>query len=201
MAKKRIAVFISGRGSNFISIHERTMNGEINGEVSLVISDNPDAQGLSYASQKDIPHRVFPWKPPRSDYFQGIVDYLENRSVDLIILAGFMRVLSPNMIRRYEHRIINIHPALLPSFPGEQAQKQAFDYGVKFTGCTVHFVDEGIDTGPIIEQRVVPVHEHDDAGILAERILKQEHELFPEVVKLFCDDKLKITGRQVFIKT
>jgi phosphoribosylglycinamide formyltransferase-1 len=201
MGKKRIAMFISGRGSNFMSIHERILHGEINGEISLVLSDNPDAQGLGYASQRGIPYKVFPWKPPRADYFQGIIDYLENRGIDLIVLAGFMRVLSPNIISRYKHRILNIHPALLPSFPGEHAQHQAFEYGVKFTGCTVHFVDEGIDTGPIIEQRVVPVLEQDDAGVLAERILKQEHEIFPEVVKLFCNDKLKVTGRKVHKQT
>ena len=201
MDKKRIAVFISGRGSNFKSIHESIVNGSINGEIVAVISDNPEANGLEYASKKGLPRNVFPWQPPRARYFQGIMDFLERNQINLIVLAGFMRLLSPNIVRRYKNRILNIHPALLPSFPGEEAQKQAFEYGVKYSGCTVHFVDEGVDTGPIVQQCVVPVCEDDDVASLSERILEQEHRLFPEVVGLFCNDALKVVGRRVHIKT
>jgi phosphoribosylglycinamide formyltransferase-1 len=201
MDKKRIAVFISGRGSNFMSIHASIENGSINGEIVVVISDNPESRGLEYASKNGLQSTVFAWQPPRARYFHGIMDFLEKKQIDLIVLAGFMRVLSPNIVRRYKNRILNIHPALLPSFPGEEAQKQAFEYGVKYSGCTVHFVDEGVDTGPIVQQRVVPVCEDDDAARLSERILEQEHRLFPEVVGLFCNDALKVVGRRVHIQT
>jgi phosphoribosylglycinamide formyltransferase-1 len=200
MAKKRIAVFISGRGSNFMSIHGEIEKGNIHGEIVVLISDNPDAAGLAYAGEKGVECRVFPWQVPRDRYFQDLMDFLEGKDIDLIVLAGFMRVLSANIIERYANRILNIHPALLPSFPGEEAQKKAFDYGVKFSGCTVHFVDEGVDTGPIIQQRVVPVLDEDDTETLAARILEQEHQLFPEVVRLFCNDQLEIIGRRVYIK-
>ncbi len=200
--KKRIAVFISGRGSNFRAIHEEIEKGSINGEIVALISDNPDAQGLRYGREKGIEDRVFQWTRgvPRDRFFQGIMDYLDQRGIDLIVLAGFMLVISKNIIERYRNRIVNIHPALLPSFPGEEAQRKAFEYGVKYSGCTVHFVDEGVDTGPIIQQRVVPVFDDDNAEILAARILEQEHQLFPEVVRLFCEDKLEIVGRRVLIK-
>ena len=155
---------------------------------------------MDLAEKKGIECRVFPWQAPRVRYFQDLMDFLEGKDIDLIVLAGFMRRLSANIIERYAHCILNIHPALLPSFPGEEAQKQAFDYGVKFSGCTVHFVDEGVDTGPIIQQRVVPVLDDDDAKTLAARILEQEHQLFPEVVRLFCNDQLEIVGRRVHIK-
>ena len=202
MRKKSIAVFISGRGSNFRAIHEEIEKGSINGEIVALISDNPDAQGLRYGKEKGIEGSVFQWTrgEPRDRFFQGIMDYLDQRGVDLIVLAGFMLVLSKNIIERYRNRIVNIHPALLPSFPGEEAQRQAFEYGVKYSGCTVHFVDEGVDTGPIIQQRVVPVLDDDNAETLAARILVQEHQLFPEVVRLFCEDKLEIVGRRVLVK-
>jgi phosphoribosylglycinamide formyltransferase-1 len=197
---KRIAVFISGRGSNFQSIHGEIEKGNIDGEIVVVISDNPDAAGLAYAEERGMECRVFLWQALRDTYFQDIMDFLAGKDIDLIILAGFMRVLSKNILERYKNRILNIHPALLPSFPGEEAQKQAFDYGVKFSGCTVHFVDEGVDTGPIIQQRVVSVREDDDAESLAARILEQEHQLFPEVVRLFCNDQLEVMGRRVYLK-
>lgn len=202
MKKKSIAVFISGRGSNFRAIYEEIERGNINGEIVALISDNPDAQGLRYGREKGIEDRVFQWTRgvPRDRFFQGIMDYLDQRGIDLIVLAGFMLVISKNIIERYRNRIVNIHPALLPSFPGEEAQRKAFEYGVKYSGCTVHFVDEGVDTGPIIQQRVVPVFDDDNAEILAARILEQEHQLFPEVVRLFCEDKLEIVGRRVLIK-
>jgi phosphoribosylglycinamide formyltransferase-1 len=198
----RIAVFLSGRGSNFRAIHEEIERGTIGGTIVAVVSDNPDAKGLQYAEKKGIEHRVFEWsgEKTRAEYFQRIMEYLETLSIDLIVLAGFMIVLSENIIGRYQNRIINIHPALLPSFPGVEAQRRAYEYGVRYSGCTVHFIDNGVDTGPVIDQRVVPVHDDDDAHSLAERILEQEHILFPEVVRLFCDDRLVVHGRKVFIR-
>ncbi len=200
--KKRIAVFISGRGSNFKSILDHVQKGDINGEIVVVISDNPQAKGLDYARENNIHFRVFEFNRGvnRDKYFEEIVNYLEGFGVDLILLAGFMRVLSSNIIRRYKNRIINIHPALLPSFPGTHAQRQALEYGVKVSGCTVHFVDEGVDTGPIIIQEAVEVLDTDTEETLAARILEKEHIAYPRAVKLFCDNKLKIDGRRVFIQ-
>jgi phosphoribosylglycinamide formyltransferase-1 len=200
---KRIAVFLSGRGSNFRSIHREVEKGTINGRIVAVVSDNPQAEGLVYAREKGLEYRVFQWNrttTTRAEYFQGIIEYLDPLSIDLVVLAGFMLVLSENIIRAYRNRIINIHPALLPSFPGVEAQRQAFDYGVKYTGCTVHFLDEGVDTGPIVGQRVVPVHDNDDAHSLVDRILEQEHMLYPHVVRLFCDERLVVKGRKVFVR-
>jgi phosphoribosylglycinamide formyltransferase-1 len=184
-----------------MAIEKHVAAGDINGDIAVVISDMGDADGLTYARQRGIEVKVFPWQPPRRAYFTEIMEFLEVMNIDLIVLAGFMRVLSGNIIDRYEHRIVNIHPALLPSFPGEQAQKQAFEYGVKYSGCTVHFVDEGVDTGPIIMQHVVPVLEDDDVEALSQRILEEEHKLFPEVIKLFCDNRLTVLGRRVHIHT
>ena len=200
---KRIAVFLSGRGSNFRSIHREVEGGGINGCIVSVVSDNPRAGGLVYAAEKNMEQRVFEWDrdtKTRAEYFQPIIEYLDALSVDLVVLAGFMLILSHNIISSYRHRIINIHPALLPSFPGVEAQRQAFEYGVKYTGCTVHFLDEGVDTGPIIGQRVVPVQDDDDVHSLADRILEQEHILYPEVVRLFCEDRLVVKGRKVFVR-
>ncbi len=199
--KKRIAVFISGRGSNFKSILDKVNEGYINGEIVVLISDNPDAKGLGYAVENNIPYKIFEFVKgiKRDIYFENIIEFLEDKDIDLILLAGFMRVLSQNIIRRYKNRIINIHPALLPSFPGTNAQKQAIEYGVKISGCTVHFVDEGVDTGPIIMQAAVKVFDNDTEESLAARILEQEHRIYPESVKLFCEDRLKVVGRKVLI--
>jgi phosphoribosylglycinamide formyltransferase-1 len=182
-------------------LHEEIDRGAIHGTIVTVVSDNPDAQGLLYADEKGIENRVYVWdrNEPRSVYFQSIIDYLDSLSIDLIVLAGFMLVLSENIIDAYRNRIINIHPALLPSFPGTEAQRQALEYGVKFSGCTVHFIDDGVDTGPVIEQRVVPVFDDDDEHSLADRILEQEHLLYPEVVRIFCEGRLSIEGRRVRI--
>ena len=202
MSKKKITVFISGRGSNFKAILNEINKGTINGSIELVISDNPDAKGLLYARDNDIECAVFKKNKDcsRSDYFEKIISTLRARDIDLILLAGFMKVLSGNIVRAYRNRVLNIHPALLPSFPGEQAQKQALEYGVKFSGCTVHIVDEGVDTGPIVLQEAVPVLYDDTEEILSDRILEREHIIYSRAVKLFCDDKLSITGRRVFIK-
>jgi phosphoribosylglycinamide formyltransferase-1 len=200
---KRIAVFISGRGSNFMAIHRAVEKGSIPGRIVLVVSDNPDAAGLEYAQKSNVRTAVFEKHKAESheSYFQRIISLLEQESVNGIILAGFMKVLSGTVIRKYPNRILNIHPALLPSFPGTDAQKQAFDYGVKYSGCTVHFVDEGVDTGPIILQEVVPVLEDDDAHTLAARILEKEHIIYPKAVQYFCEDRLEVRGRKVHVRT
>jgi len=198
----RMAVFISGRGSNFMAIHREAEKGAIRGEIALVVSDDPQAPGLAYAREKGIEAAVFAKGKgeARADYFERVSSFLDEKKIDLIVLAGFMKVLSPNIVKKYRHRILNIHPALLPSFPGTHAQKQAIDYGVKWTGCTVHFVDEGVDTGPIILQQAVPVLEGDTEESLSERILEQEHRIFPEAVRLFCEGRLEVQGRRVRIK-
>lgn len=199
--KKRIAVFISGRGSNFIAIHRGIQSGYIKGSIVTVVSDQSDAAGLEYARSHDLEAVVFVRDPGenRSAYFERIMDHLEDRDVDLVVLAGFMKVLSDNFTARYRNRVMNIHPALLPSFPGTDAQKQALEYGVKYSGCTVHFVDEGVDTGPIVVQAVVPVWDHDDVHTLSKRILSQEHRIFPLAVGKFCQDLLEIRGRRVLV--
>jgi phosphoribosylglycinamide formyltransferase-1 len=203
MTRTRIAVFLSGRGSNFMAIHREVEKGEIRGFIALVVSDTPDAPGLSYAREKGLETAVFVKKreEPRSDYFARVTALLDERAIDLVVLAGFMKVLSPDIIRRYRHRILNIHPALLPSFPGTHAQKQAVEYGVKWSGCTVHFVDEGVDTGPIVVQEAVPVLEGDTEERLSERILEREHRIFPMAVRLFCEGKLEVRGRHVLVKS
>lgn len=200
-SKKRIGVFISGRGSNFRAINEEIKKGSINGKIVVVVSDNPEARGLVYARDEGIPFHVFIKKKEekREDYFGRIMNKLKEYQLDLILLAGFMRVLSSNIINEYKNRIINIHPALLPSFPGVHAQKRALEYGVKVSGCTVHFVDEGVDTGPIIIQKTVQVYDDDTEETLADRILKQEHRAFPEAVRLFCENRLLIRGRKVIV--
>lgn len=176
-----------------------------NVQPSVVISNKPDATGLKIASEKyHVPTKVIPPEGLKGwDYDQKVVTVLKEHGVTpesgLVCLAGFMRIISPEFVRQYRMRIINIHPALLPSFPGLHAQKQALDAGVKITGCTVHFVDEGVDSGPIILQRAVPVMDDDTEDTLSARILEQEHQLYPEAVRLFCEGKLKVQGRKVSI--
>jgi len=202
MENKKIAVFISGRGSNFKAILDQVKKGNIRGEIVLVISDNAEAPGLRYAEQEKIEKAVFIKQrgEPREHYYDRIMELLREKRIDLIVLAGFMKILSKNIIEQYKNRIMNIHPALLPSFPGTHAQKQALEYGVKYSGCTVHFVDEGVDSGPIIIQEVVPVLDDDTEETLSDRILKREHIAFPRAVALFCEGRLIVEGRRVFIK-
>lgn len=176
-----------------------------NVQPSVVISNKPDAAGLKIASEKYcVPTRVIPADGLKGwDYDQKVVAALKEHGVTsesgLVCLAGFMRIISPEFVGQYRMRIINIHPALLPSFPGLHAQKQALDAGVKVTGCTVHFVDEGVDSGPVILQRAVPVLDNDNEDTLSARILEQEHQLYPEAVRLFCEGRLKVQGRKVSI--
>jgi phosphoribosylglycinamide formyltransferase-1 len=201
MGKKSIAVFLSGRGSNFRAIFDAVEEGKVNGYIEVVVSDNPDAKGLSFARANGIRSAVFEKSRTenRTEYFDKIIEFLDGSKIDLIVLAGFMKVLSGRFIEKYRNRILNIHPALLPSFPGEHAQRQALDYGVKYSGCTVHFVDEGVDTGPIVLQETVPVREDDTEDSLSARILEQEHKIYPRALQLFCEERLKVEGRRVLI--
>jgi phosphoribosylglycinamide formyltransferase-1 len=202
MGKKRLGVLISGSGTNLQSIIDNIEEGYINNaEISVVISNKETAFGLKRAEKHNIPTAVVSHKEykTREEFEKKIIDILEEYNIDYVILAGFMRVLSNFFITYYKNRILNIHPALLPSFPGVDAQKQAFDYGVRFSGCTVHFVDTGVDTGPIILQAVVPVLPDDTEETLKKRILAQEHKIYPYAIKLLVEDKLAIIGRKVKI--
>ena len=198
---KKIAVLLSGRGSNFLSIKKKLDEGGINGEIAVVISNKADAKGLEFAREQGL-NAVFV-NPKEFDgreaYDRELVRILRENGVELVCLAGFMRIISPYFVSEFRNRILNIHPSLLPSFKGLDAQKQAFEYGVKFAGCTVHFVDEEMDHGSIILQAVVPVLQDDDDHSLSERILKEEHRIYPEAVALFCADRLKVEGRKVFV--
>ena len=194
----KIGVLISGRGSNLQAIIDSAEKKEMAAQVRVVISNKADALGLERARTHGIEALVIPSKgKERVDFEREVAEALESREVGLVCLAGFMRLLSPYFIRRFKHRIMNIHPALLPNFPGEDAQQQAFDYGVKVSGCTVHFVDEGVDTGPIILQLAVPVEEEDTAESLSTRILEQEHRAYPAAIRLFSEGRLKVEGRKV----
>jgi len=197
-----IAVLVSGRGSNLQSIIDNIENGTIpHASVKVVISDVDGTYALERAHQYGI-EAVFvdPNKFENKAGFENeILRIIAQHDVGLVLLAGYMRVVSPTLLTPYKGRMINIHPALLPSFPGLHGQQQAFDHGVKVSGCTVHFVDEGVDTGPIIIQHCVSVLEDDTAEILADRILEQEHRIFPEAVRLFVQGKLSIEGRKVRI--
>jgi phosphoribosylglycinamide formyltransferase-1 len=175
--------------------------GKIGAEVVVVISDNKDAFALERARRAGIPARYvgFGYYASKDDYERAILDILRQNKVDLVCLAGYMRLVGRVILDAYSNRIMNIHPALLPSFPGLHAQKQAWEYGVKYSGCTVHFVDEGMDTGPIIIQAVVPVYDDDTPDTLATRILEQEHKIYPEAIRLYAEGRLKIQGRKVFI--
>jgi phosphoribosylglycinamide formyltransferase-1 len=201
-----LGILISGRGSNMDAILAAIKSGNIkNAKRCVVISSNPGAIGLKIASEKyGVPTKVI--KPDGLKgwhYDQKIVAVLHKHGVTpqsgLVCLAGFMRIISPEFVRQYRMRIMNIHPALLPSFPGLHAQRQALDYGVKVTGCTVHFVDEGVDSGPVILQKSVPVMDDDDEESLSARILEEEHQIYPEAVRMFCEGKIKIEGRRVSI--
>ena len=197
----RIGVLASGRGSNLQSIIDNCESGFIPGDVVVVVSDNEGAFALERARKHGI-KGVFidSTGKSREDFDLKIAEALEADGVELVCLAGYMRLLSEGFVEKFSGRIINVHPALLPSFPGLSGQKDALDYGVKVSGCTVHFVDEKVDHGPIIVQKTVPVEEDDNVGSLASRILKQEHIALPEAIKLYAEGKLEIVGRRVKVK-
>ena len=196
---KRIGVLLSGRGSNFEALADSAAAGRIpDAEISIVISNREDAPGLRRATERRIPARVIPSKGvEREAYDRLVVAALNEARVDLVCLAGFMRLLSPYFVAAFRGRILNIHPSLLPSFPGLESQRQALDYGVKFTGCTVHFVDENLDAGPIIKQAIVPIEPGDTEETLAARILSEEHRIYTEAVRLVLSGKFRIEGRRV----
>lgn len=199
--RKKIGVIVSGRGSNLQSIIDHIAEGKLDVDVAVVVSDHKDAFALERAAKAGIPAAVVERKGCRDkEEFEDKIDAaLRNAGAELVVLAGFMRILTGHFISRWEHKIVNIHPALLPSFKGLDAQGQAVDYGVKVAGCTVHFVDEGTDTGPIILQKVVPVMDDDTEETLAERILVEEHKALPEAIRLWTEGRLSIKGRKVYI--
>lgn len=200
MEKMKVAVLASGRGSNMEAIINAAEEKNAAYEVTVVISDNEDAPALVKAEKAGIPALfVNPAHLKREEYDKRLLAVCKEYSVDLIALAGFMRLLGREAVNKFRNRIVNIHPALLPSFPGLNAQKQALDYGVKYSGCTVHFVDEGMDTGPIIDQAVVPVKEDDTVETLSMRILQEEHRLYPAVIDRIARGKVMIEGRRVSI--
>jgi phosphoribosylglycinamide formyltransferase-1 len=199
---KRIAVLLSGRGSNFEALADSVSARRIpNAEIAIVISNKPDAPGLERAKARGIAALAIASKGlEREAYDRKVVAVLQEQKVDLICLAGYMRLLSPFFIAAFPQRILNIHPSLLPSFPGLESQKQALDYGVKFAGCTVHFVDENLDAGPIVLQATVPVLDQDDEHALSERILKEEHRIYTEAVRIILEGKYSIVGRRFIRK-
>ncbi|NLN38554.1 MAG: phosphoribosylglycinamide formyltransferase [Smithella sp.] len=197
----KLGVLISGGGSNLQSIIDHIEKGALPARIQIVISNNPDAPGLARAQRHGIActvvsHRDF---SSREEYDSELTRILKDAGAELIVLAGFMRILSGGFLRAFEDRVINIHPALLPSFPGTNVQQAAIDYGVKFSGCTVHFVDEGVDTGPAIIQAAVPVLPDDTADVLAARILRQEHRIYPQAIRYFAEGRIIKKGRHVEI--
>ena len=202
MKKIKLGVLASGRGSNLQAIIDNIEKGLLSAELTVVISDQAGAFALERARKHGIPavHAgAKGFKDKREEYDALLVKELQKRSVDIVCLAGFMRIITPLLIKAFPDRILNIHPSLLPAFPGLHVQKKALDYGVKFSGCTVHFVDEGMDTGPIIIQAVVPVLDNDTEDSLSERILKQEHKIYSRAVQLLAEGKLKVEGRRVLL--
>ena len=198
---KKLGVLISGRGSNLQALIDAQGRGELGGEVAVVVSNVETAAGLERASKAGIPTVVRSHKGKRrEDYDAEVVEVLREHDVDLVCLAGFMRLLSPVFVRAFPGRILNIHPALLPAFPGLDAQKQAVEHGVKVSGATVHLVDEGLDSGAIVAQEAVPVRSDDTAETLAARILEAEHRLYPRAVRLLLGGRCRVEGRHVIVE-
>jgi phosphoribosylglycinamide formyltransferase 1 len=198
---KNLGILLSGRGSNFEAIARNVLSGALPARIAVVISNREDALGLDRARTLGFEALCLPSKgKDRDTYDRELVAHLQSCAVDVVCLAGFMRVLSRDFIRAFPGRVLNIHPALLPAFPGLEAQKQALDYGVKFTGCTVHIVDEGVDTGPIICQAVVPVLAADTVETLSARILKEEHRIYSEAIRLIVEDRITTEGRRVLAR-
>jgi phosphoribosylglycinamide formyltransferase 1 len=199
----RVGVLISGRGSNMVALVEAMRDGRIRAEPAVVVSNVPDAPGLFRAVALGVPTAVVDHKAvrPREAHERAVAEVLERYRVDLVCLAGYMRRLSPWIVSRFRNRILNVHPALLPAFPGLDAQRQALEHGVKMTGCTVHFVDEDLDHGPIVLQAAVPVLEGDTEPSLSARILEQEHRIYADAVALFFDGRLALDGRRVTVRS
>jgi len=201
LAKLGLGVLASGRGSNLQAIIDNIEAGKLNAEVRAVISDKPTAYALERAKNHGIPGIHINPKdyPSKEEYETAVVESLKENRVELVVLAGYMRLVGKVLLEAFPNRIMNIHPALLPSFPGTHGQRDAVEYGVRFSGCTVHFVDEGMDTGPIILQAVVPVMQDDDEDSLAARILQEEHKLYSQAIQLYAEGRLKVEGRKVKI--
>ena len=198
---RRLGILLSGRGSNFEAIAGNVAAGRLDAEIAAVISNRPEARGLEIARERQLPALVIPSKGvAREEYDARVVSELRARGVELICLAGFMRLLTAEFCRAFPMRILNIHPSLLPSFPGLDAQKQALEHGVKVSGCTVHFVDEHLDSGPIILQAAVPVLDRDTAETLSARILEQEHRIYSEAIRIILSERWHVEGRRVLVE-
>lgn len=195
---RRLGILLSGRGSNFRAIADAIDAGKLDAEIAVVISNRPEAPGIAAAADRGLNARVIASRGmDREVYDRLLIEELRANTVDLVCLAGYMRILSGHFIRAFSMRILNIHPSLLPAFPGLDAQHQAIEHGVRFSGCTVHFVDEGLDSGPIVQQAVVPVQDSDDANSLAARILAQEHLIYPQAIAEVLSGRYRIEGRRV----
>jgi phosphoribosylglycinamide formyltransferase-1 len=201
VTKKRIGVLLSGRGSNFEALADSVAAGRIpNAEIAIVISNRENAPGIEKAQARQIPARVIPSRGlEREAYDKLVIAALEEKKVDLVCLAGYMRLLSPAFVAAYRGRILNIHPSLLPAFPGLESQRQAIEHGAKFSGCTVHFVDENLDAGPIILQAAVPIRDDDTPETLSERVLKEEHRIYTEAVRIVLEGRYRMDGRRVLL--
>jgi len=195
---KRIGILLSGRGSNFEAIARQIDKGNVNAEIAVVVSNVETAPGLQRARDRGLSVFFANSKGlSREAFDRQVIHVLEEKRADLVCLAGFMRLLSPSFIQTFRNRILNIHPSLLPAFPGLDAQRQALEYGVKVSGCTVHFVDEGLDSGPIVLQAVVPVLDGDTEESLSTRILEQEHQIYPKAIQYVLDGQIRVNGRRV----
>ena len=201
----RLGVLLSGRGSNLQALIDAVEAGTLSATIAVVISNKREAAGLERARMHGVPAVFLDPKPfagepnSREAYDRAVLDLLRKHEVDLVLLAGYMKIVTSVLVTAYEHRMMNIHPSLLPSFPGLDVQKKAIDHGCKFSGCTVHFVTEGVDEGPIIIQAAVPIHEADTPETLAARILEQEHRIYPRAVQLYAEGKLRVDGRRVIV--
>ncbi len=200
--KVNIGVLVSGSGTNLQSIIDNSEKGLLDADIKVVISNNPDAYALERSKKHHIPTVVIEQKnfKSREDFDRKMIEVLKSYSIELVVMAGFMRVLSSVFLEAFPMKVINIHPAILPSFQGLHGQQKAFDYGVKFSGCSVHFADDGVDTGPIIIQAVVPVYDDDTEESLSQRILKEEHKIFSQAIQFYAEGKLEIVGRKVRVK-
>lgn len=195
---KKLGILLSGRGSNFEAIADNVAAGKIHAEIAIVISNKPNARGLQRAKERGISAEYIASRGlEREEYDRLVVARLQQAEVDVVCLAGFMRLLSAYFVEQFPNRILNIHPSLLPSFPGIEAQKQAIEHGVKFSGCTVHFVDEHLDAGPILVQAIVPVLDEDTEETLSERILQEEHRIYTDAINLVLSGKFRVEGRRV----
>ncbi len=194
-----LGALASGSGSNLQAILDAAAGGRLDARVGVVVSDNPEAFALERARKAGVPFEVIPWAGTREEHDGRVVACLERHGVDTVTLAGYMRLVSPVLLRAFPGRVLNIHPALLPSFPGVHVHGQVIDHGVKFSGCTVHFVDEGMDTGPIVIQAVVPVRDDDTPESLASRILREEHRIYPQALQYLAEGRLRVAGRRVLL--